>query len=40
MHTLETGLPSEGNSHSGDIMLSHKIQQIIVTGLFLLHPII
>lgn len=26
--------------NSGDIMLSHKIQQIIVTGQFLLHPTI
>lgn len=25
MHTLETGLPSEGNSHSGDIV--HHVQQ-------------
>ena len=25
MHTLETGLPSEGNNHSGDIQIQQEL---------------
>lgn len=36
MHTLETGLPSEGNSHSGEITLvygQYRSQNLLLAAL-------